>query len=71
MIDSGEVNQVVGAGRNRLMLSLAYGIGWDLSQKRNLPLRWNMKPTLFFEIPYNYAIMPRVAWEMGLSYQIK
>ncbi len=68
--DNGEVDQLTGAGRNRVMLSFAYGIGWDLS-RHGLPLRWNLKPTLFLEIPYNNTIMPRVAWEMGVSYRIK
>ena len=69
--DDGEVNQVIGAGRNRLMLSMAAGWGWDFSRSLNIPIVFNLKPTLFFEIPHNNAIMPRVALDVGIIYLLK
>ncbi|MGD1839382.1 MAG: hypothetical protein ACFB0B_00570 [Thermonemataceae bacterium] len=68
--DQGQVRRVPLAGRGSLMLSLSAGLGQDLSRKTHWPITWVIKPTLFFQIPYNNALLPQLGIEASITYPI-
>jgi hypothetical protein len=55
-------------GHTYVMPSVAVGFGRDLTDKRDLPLAWHVRPTLYMQAPYNTSIVPSLALETGITW---
>ena len=70
LTESGEIETVPLAGNNAFMVSLSPIFGRDWNYRRNLPLRWTMKPSLQF-LQYNHTWVANAAFEFGVQFYLK
>lgn len=69
--NQGNVDLVKAAGSNYFMPSISLGIGYDNAKKHpNFPLALALKPTLFFQYPYNSKLLTHIGFELNFSYQL-
>jgi hypothetical protein len=69
--DSGTPEPIKLAGNSYFMPSFSFFLGEDLSERRGIPITWHLKPTVFFQTPYNHSFNVQAALELGITYQFK
>jgi hypothetical protein len=65
----GELERVRLASRGALLPGVYIGWGKDLSRTRGIPLIWQVKPSLWLQMPYNTTVLPRLSLEVGVIYK--
>ncbi|MBN1119324.1 MAG: hypothetical protein JXA77_19090 [Bacteroidales bacterium] len=68
--ENAEVNKVFLAGNNSFMPSVSFGFGRDISQKSEVFDSWYLKPIIFLQTQHNSGILPHLALEAGLNFQL-
>jgi hypothetical protein len=64
----GMVNKVSNIGQGYKMSMISVGAGWDFSQNRHAkPLRLFIRPTLFWQAPFNGYSLPHIALQTGVT----
>jgi hypothetical protein len=66
--NNGIVNIVPLAGYNYAIAAFGYGLGYNYSTKKKIPLCIYSRLSLLLMFPYNSTIYPRPTLELGLSY---
>jgi len=56
---------------SHVVFGLNGGLGWNLDKKTNLPFSLMIQPHLYLQVPYNTIVVPRIALETKLSYNLK
>lgn len=70
--NEGSVSIDKWAGSYFFLPSLSCGIGYNFENKHpNIPLTATLKPSLFFQTPFNSYSLPHIAVELGFSYKLK
>jgi hypothetical protein len=69
--DNGNVSVQALSGYNYAMFSLAGGVGYYFSLKKNKPLKLYLKPSLLIMTPSNSFIYARPTAEIGFIYKLK
>lgn len=65
---TGVASQAANPGRGYVMPIINVGAGWDLSHRRNaIPLRLFVRPTLFWQAPFNGYSLPHLALQVGAT----
>jgi hypothetical protein len=65
----GQVAAVTDWGRPAFMPSASLGIGWDFRDV-GLPLRFMLRPQVFWQYPYNTHALTHVALLVGVTYSL-
>lgn len=55
-------------GQAQLMTSFSVSIGRDLSYRRDLPISWYVKPTIWLATPQAHTAIPNAALDLGIRY---
>lgn len=71
VLENGEIELQRGAGQYGFMPSLAVAFGKDLSFTKNRNWAFHIKPSIYFQVPYNHTILPHFALETGITYAFK
>lgn len=70
MKEDGTFKKVPLAGNNTFMPSLSLHLGYDFSRLTESKLGFFIKPSIFFQIPYNDFVLPQYSVEIGLKYHL-
>ena len=65
--DVGEVDRVRLAGQWGFVPSLSLGLGKDLGFVKESTWAFQVKPTVYFQMPYNQTVLPHVVLEAGIT----
>ncbi|MBN2263896.1 MAG: hypothetical protein JW735_13330 [Prolixibacteraceae bacterium] len=68
--NNGSISEIFLAGSNSFMPSFSLGFGADVKNKNNCIKAWYIKPVLFLQMPYNSSILPHLAIETGINFQL-
>lgn len=68
--ENGSFERIRWAGRGAFLPGVYIGWGKDLARTTNLPLLWRVKPYLLLQTPYNTSVLPRLALEISVVYQL-
>lgn len=68
--DNGQVKRVRGAGQWGILPSLAIGFGKDLGFTKNKVWAYHLRPSVYFQIPYNHTFLPHFVLEAGVTYRL-
>ncbi|MCI4670998.1 MAG: hypothetical protein MRZ79_22870 [Bacteroidia bacterium] len=69
--NDSEIVESSNKGSSHIVFGLNGGFGWNFDKKTDLPLSFMIQPHLYFQAPYNTTIVPRLALETKLSYNLK
>jgi hypothetical protein len=64
----GSNDEVNHAGKNQFLGNFSIEFGRDLRAKRNIPLTWQVKPSLMMIAPYGHTAVLNAALELGITY---
>ncbi|MBC8155882.1 MAG: hypothetical protein H7Z72_23585 [Bacteroidetes bacterium] len=66
--NGGAVSRASNGGQGYRMPMVSVGVGWDLSQGPHArPLRLFVRPTVFWQAPFNGYALPHIALQTGIT----
>jgi hypothetical protein len=67
---NGSVKELPLFGRNYAITNVSYGLNWQLNKTKQKILAFRIKPSLWFQYPYNSFIKAHLSVEAGISYEL-
>jgi hypothetical protein len=59
----------INGGQAQMMAIFSISIGRDLSYRRDIPISWYVKPTVWLGMPQAHTAIPNAALDLGIRYQ--
>lgn len=66
----GSNEPIGGAGKGQFLSTFSIAFGRDLMVKRDMPLKWYVKPSVMVVMPYNHTVVATPVLEIGVSYPL-
>ncbi len=66
--DSGNIHRQRHEGQSGVMPSIAFGVGKDLRFTEQGAWSWHIRPSLYFQVPYNHTYLPHFILETGMTF---
>ncbi len=68
--DQGKIKLIRHPGQWGFAPSLSFELGKDMGFQKSLPWAYHLKPSFYFQIPYNHSFLMNFVLEFGVSYRI-